>query len=336
MTSTTSPADLVADTVRSPSMLPGAAYGLLAAATFGSSGATARPLLSAGWTPGAVVLLRIGAACAILIGPALLAMRGRWRLLRQRIGLLLIFGLLAVAGAQLCYFNAVQHVSIGVALLLEYSGILLVVGWLWLRTRVRPPALTFAGAAVALVGLALVLDVFGGTHLSLIGVLWGLGAAVGLAVYFVLAARTEDGLPPLVVVTTGMLVGTIGLAIAGLTGVMPMRAATTDVQLAGVTLSWMVPAAWLCVMTAAVAYLSGVASSRRLGSTMASFFGLTEVLFAVLFAWLLLGEIPAAIQLAGGVLVLGGVVLVRLGELRRPPARPTAAGVIRGEVTGGR
>ena len=318
MTSTTSPTGRVTDALTRPSIVPGAAYGLLAAATFGSSGATARPLLSAGWTPGAVVLLRIGAASVILIGPALFATRGRWRLLRRRAGLLLTFGLLAVAGAQLCYFNAVQHVSIGVALLLEYSGILLVVGWLWLRTRVRPPTLTFAGAAVALVGLSLVLDVFGATQLSLIGVLWGLGAAVGLAVYFVLAARTEDGLPPLVVVTAGMVVGTVGLGIAGLTGVLPMTAATADVQLAGVAMSWTVPAAWLCVMTAAVAYLSGVASSRRLGSTMSSFFGLTEVLFAVLFAWLLLGEIPAGVQLAGGVLVLAGVVLVRLGELRRP------------------
>lgn len=322
MTSTTSPTGRVTDGLTRPSIVPGAAYGLLAAATFGSSGATARPLLSAGWTPGAVVLLRIGPASVILIGPALLAMRGRWRLLRRRAGLLLTFGLLAVAGAQLCYFNAVQHVSIGVALLLEYSGILLVVGWLWLRTRVRPPTLTFAGAAVALVGLSLVLDAFGATQLSLIGVLWGLGAAVGLAVYFVLAARTEDGLPPLVVVTAGMVVGTVGLGIAGLAGVLPMTAATADVQLAGVAMSWTVPAAWLCVMTAAVAYLSGVASSRRLGSTMSSFFGLTEVLFAVLFAWLLLGEVPAGVQLAGGVLVLAGVVLVRLGELRRPPTPP--------------
>jgi hypothetical protein len=39
----------------------------------------------------------------------------------------------AVAGCQLAYFNAVQSLSVAVALLIEYSGVLLVVGWLWLR-----------------------------------------------------------------------------------------------------------------------------------------------------------------------------------------------------------
>jgi drug/metabolite transporter (DMT)-like permease len=48
---------------------------------------------------------------------------------------------------------------------------------------------------------------------------------------------------------------------------------------------------------------------------VASFVGLTEVLFAVLFAWLLLGELPAPVQLAGGVLIIAGVVAVRVGEL---------------------
>jgi hypothetical protein len=36
----------------------------------------------------------------------------------------------------------------------------------------------------------------------------------------------------------------------------------------------------------------------------------------VVWAWLLLGELPGAIQLLGGVLIVGGVILVRLDELR--------------------
>lgn len=318
MSTVTSPA--VTPSGRRSSVLPGVGYGLIAAATFGSSGTSARSLLDIGWSPGAVVLLRIGEAAAILLVPALLAMAGRWRQLRRNAGPLVVFGLLAVAGAQLCFYNAVEHVSIGVALLIEYSGILLVVGWLWLRSKVRPAPLTLAGGVAAMLGLALVLNVFGGAQVSLIGGLWGLGAAVGLAIFYLMAARTEDGLPPLVVVAGGMLIGTIGLAVAGVTGLMPMTAKPTDVTLAGATMSWLIPAAWLGIMTAAVAYLAGVLAVQRLGSTMASFFGLTEVLFAVLFAWLLLNEIPATIQLAGGVLILVGVVLVRLGELRSAAA----------------
>lgn len=305
-----------------PSTVPGIGFSLLAGATFGSSGAVARPLLTAGWTPGAVVLVRIGVAALLLLVPAVRSLRGRWQLLRGRLGLVAMFGVLAIASAQVCFYNAVQHVSVGVALLLEYSGVLLVVGWQWARTRIRPAALTITGAVVALAGLTLVLDVFGGLHLSLVGVLWGFGASIGLAVYYVIAARTEDGLPPLAVVTVGMVIGTAALGVAAVAGVLPLAIRFTDVQLAGITMSWLLPALWLGVVAAAVAYVSGVEASRRLGSTMSSFFGLTEVLFAVLFAWLLLGEVPGAIQLGGGALVLTGVVLVRLGELSSPAPSP--------------
>ncbi|WP_051267354.1 EamA family transporter [Nakamurella lactea] len=310
------------------SILPGVGFGLLSAATFGSSGVVVRPLLDAGWSAGAAVLLRIGLAAILLIGPGLSALRGRWHLVRRRAGLLALFGLFAVAGSQVCYFNAVQHLSIGVALLLEYSGIVLIVGWVWLRTRVRPATLTLIGAGVAIVGLVLVLDVLGATRVSPIGVLWGLGAAVGLAVYYVLAARTEDGLPPLLVVTAGMVTGSVALGLAGMVGLLPMTVVFTDVQLGGVTMSWLVPVAWLGVMTAAVAYVAGVQAGRRLGATMASFLGLTEVLFAIVFAALVLSEVPALIQLFGGALVLAGVVLVRLGSRDRnpQPGTPVAAG----------
>jgi drug/metabolite transporter (DMT)-like permease len=70
------------------------------------------------------------------------------------------------------------------------------------------------------------------------------------------------------------------------------------------------------VVTAAVAYTTGIAAVRRLGSRLASFVALTEVLAAVLFAWLLLGQLPARIQFVGGLCVLAGVVLVKLDEDR--------------------
>ena len=103
-------------------------------------------------------------------------------MLRRNLGMVAIYGLVAIAGCQVFYFNAVQHLSVGVALLLEYMGIILVVGWLWLRSGQRPRRLTIAGSVAAVVGLVLVLDLAGDTQIDLVGVLWGLGAAVGLAV----------------------------------------------------------------------------------------------------------------------------------------------------------
>jgi drug/metabolite transporter (DMT)-like permease len=70
----------------------------------------------------------------------------------------------------------------------------------------------------------------------------------------------------------------------------------------------------LVVVAAALAYVLGILGARHLGSTLASFVGLTEVLFAVLFAWLLLGELPGPLQLLGGAVLLSGVVAVRIGE----------------------
>ena len=67
---------------------------------------------------------------------------------------------------------------------------------------------------------------------------------------------------------------------------------------------------------------SGIAASRRRGSRLASFVALTEVLFALLFAWLLLGELPRLVQLLGGLVLLGGVALVKLGEGQAADASP--------------
>jgi drug/metabolite transporter (DMT)-like permease len=38
------------------------------------------------------------------------------------------------------------------------------------------------------------------------------------------------------------------------------------------------------------------------------------VMFATLFAWIFLGQLPTPLQFAGGALIVAGVVGVRLGE----------------------
>src|SRR5207302_8556245 len=155
----------------------GLALAAVSSATFGTSGTFAASLLAIGWTPGAAVTLRIVVAAVALTVPALLVLQRHPAVLRRGGRALTMYGLVAVAGAQLCYFNAVNHLSVAVALLLEYSGILLVVGWMWLRHGHRPRALTIVGAVTALVGLGLVLNLIGHrATIDGVGVLWGLGA----------------------------------------------------------------------------------------------------------------------------------------------------------------
>jgi drug/metabolite transporter (DMT)-like permease len=299
---------------RSSRMATGLGFALLSAATFGMSGALARGLLDTGWTPGSVVLARITIAALVVAPFGIRALRGRWHLLRAAWRTVLIYGLVAVAATQFFYFSAVSHMEVGPALLIEYTAPAAIVVWLWLRHGERPSPITLVGAGVAGLGLILVLDLLSGAELSLVGVAWALAAMVGCAIYFVLSADEGNGLPPIALAASGMVIGATSLAILGAVGVLAMGSATTSVVLAGRMVEWWVPVLLLGVVTAAVAYVAGIAASRRLGSRLASFVALVEVVFGVLWAWVLLDELPRFIQLVGGVLILAGVVAVKLGE----------------------
>ncbi len=288
----------------------------VSAATFGSSGVFGSSLIKAGWSPAAAVLARVTLAAIVLTIPALAQLRGQWALLRRSAGAVVAFGVLAVAGAQLCYFNAIQRMPVGVALLLEYLGTVLVVGWVWLRHGQRPRRLTIIGGIAALAGLVMVLNLVGSTSVNPIGVIWALLAAVGLASYFVLSAANEDPLPPVVMTCAAMFVAAATLALLGLLQVIPMVAPMTDVTFVGHRMSWAVPIAGLAVIAAVIPYIAGISATRRLGAKLASFIGLAEVLFAIVFAWLLLGQLPSYLQFIGGGWIIAGVAMVRLDEMR--------------------
>src|SRR5215471_10502722 len=295
----------------------GLGLAVLAAATFGTSGTFARSLIDAGWTAETAVVARVSIAGLILAMPTVWAMRGRWRRLRRSLGTMGPFGVLAVAGAQLAFFKAIQYVPVGVALLLEYSGILLVVAWMWAVHGERPRPLTAAGAAVSIAGLALVLDLAGAGGLNPLGIVWGLGAAVGLAAYFVLSARVDADLPSVALASGGMAVGAVLLLALGAIGILHLHATFERVTFAGHQVSWLVPVVGLSLIAAVIAFVAGIGAARVLGAALSSFVGLPAVLFAIAFAWFALGQVPTLIQAMGGVLIIAGIALVRTGMLRR-------------------
>ena len=292
----------------------GLVLAVISAVSFGLAGALARGLLETGWSPGALTMVRVGLAAAVLTPFGLSALRGHWHLLGRNRLLLLTYGTVAVAGAQFCYFSAVQHMEVAPALLIEYTAPAAVVVFLWLRHGQRPGRLTILGAGVAALGLVLVLNLFAGAQLSGIGVLWALGGMVGCATHFIIGADQRNGLPPLVLAWGGLVVGTVEIGALGLAGVLPMRAATAQTSYAGTEVAWWVPLVLLGLVTAALSYVTGIAAGRRLGSRLASFVALLEVVAGVAWAWLLLDELPAPAQLLGGLLILAGVVAVKYGE----------------------
>ena len=291
----------------------GLGLALVSAAAFGLSGSLARSLLDIGWTPAAVVAARVGGAFAVLLLPCLLLLRRTGLPTGRQSRRLVAYGVVAVALAQLCFFSAVQYLSVGVALLLEYLAPVLLIGWHWWRARRRPAGAVLAGAAVAMAGMVLVLDVLDGVRLHPAGVLWGLGAAVCLSAYFLLSEDAGSGsaTAPLLTAAAGTGVGAGVVLAAGWAGLLPLRFALHPTQLAGVPVGWWVPVGLLVVVSAVLAYLTGIVAVRRLGSGVASIVGLSEVVFAVAFAALLLAQHPSAGQLLGGVLVLAGIAVVQ-------------------------
>lgn len=297
---------------------------LASSAVFGLSGSFAKSLLETGWTSTGAVAVRMLGAALVLAVPAAIALRGRWHQVRDNWRTIALFGFIGVAGCQFFYFNAVERLSVGVALLLEFLAPVLMVLWIWAATRRRPGLRTVLGTLAAIAGLVLVLDLGGSTRIDPIGVLWGLAAAVCLAMYFFITAKQNDSLPPLVLATGGMLVGGATMAVLGLTGILPLGFSAADVDLGGWRTPWWVPVAGLVLFSTVLAYVTGIIAARALGSRVASFVSLTEVLFAVLWAWLLLAELPRPVQLAGGALIVAGVVLVRSDEPAGLPGEAAA------------
>ncbi|MDQ0728140.1 DMT family transporter [Microbacterium sp. W4I20] len=291
-----------------------------AAFAFGMSGGWARGLIDAGWTPGAAVTARIWVAALVLLIPTILSLRGRWGLLRRNAGMIAAYGLLAVTATQLFYFQAVAVMDVGIALLIEYTAPVAVVLWLWIRRGERPSRRSILGAVIAFAGLVLMLDILTGATVNGAGILWALGAMVGAATYFVLSARADTGLPPLALAGSGLLLGALGLTVAGAVGIVPLAWTTDDIAYRFGTVPWFVPVLAMGVLATAVAYFLGIASTRMLGSRLASFVALAEVVAALLFGWLLLGQVPGPLQMLGGALVLAGVIVVKLGEPAPAPA----------------
>lgn len=297
----------------------GVAMALVSAATFGSSGPFAKSLLDAGWSPGAAVLVRMAGAAVVLLVAATVILRGRWRPTRRSVRTLVVFGIVAVAGAQLSFFNAVRTLDVGVALLLEFLAPVMLLAWTALRTRRRPNTPTLIGAAMTLVGLAFVLELGGASSVDPTGVAWGLLAALCLCGFFVMSARQDVAVPPVVMAAGGTAVGAVVVGVAGLVGLVPLTFSNQDAVLASVQVHWLVPVLPLVLLSTVAGYLTGIGAVVRLGVRFASFVGLTEVLFAIVIAAVLVGQLPGPSQLAGGVLIVSGIVVIRRHEVADLP-----------------
>ncbi len=297
--------------MRFPSTSAGLVAAVISFISFGTSGAFIKPLLEAGWSPAAAVTARALTAGVVLLPFVVFSLRGRWATLWRARWRVVGMGVVGVAFTQVLYFAAVQRIPVSTALLIEFLAPLLLVGFAWASSRRTPRPAVLVGSVLAAGGLVLVIGPGALQPVDPVGLVIAFGAAIGCAAYFVIAARPNDGLPPVALAGAGLLLATPVLALVGATGLLPFTATFGDLPLFGSTVPWWLPLLIVAVVGTALAYASGITASGILGSRLASFIGLLEVVSASLFAWLVLGERLTPLQLVGGALILGGIAAVR-------------------------
>ena len=299
----------------------GLGFAVFSAITFGGSGPFAKALIGAGFTPEQAAWLRILGAAALLI-PLALVFRGSAGLRAARASWksLVLYGLTGIAGCQTLFFIAASRLPVGVALMLEFSGPVLVVAWLKFGQKVAVPRSAAIGVGIALIGLATVVEIWTGLQLDAIGLLAGLGAAACQATYFILIDKLTGAADPLVMTAAGSVVGAVLLTLISAPWGIPWHTLVDTIAIGHRHAPGWVLAGWLIVVSTVVAYLAGAAAVQRLSAAIGGAVAYVEVVAASIFALILLGETLRTNQIIGGAIVLVGAFVAQssVGKVAPP------------------
>ena len=296
----------------------GVLFGVISSVAFGAGGPFAKAVIAAGFSPLQAVWVRLlgtvvvlAALCLAPRRPGQLAMtvRHKWPIVT--------YGLVAVAACQALYFVAASRLPVGIAILLEFTGPVLVVGWEKLVRRAHVARESAIGVGVAMAGLAVVVQIWSGVHLDAVGLAAGLGAAAGNATYFLVIDRLAGSVDPLTLTTGGMTVGMVALTPLAAPWGAPWHVLGRSVPLGSHHLPGWTLVGFIVLISTVLAYLTGAAAVQRLSATVAAGLAYVEPASATVIAWLTLGEQLSATELAGGLIVLAGAYLAQRGIGRR-------------------
>lgn len=303
----------------------GLGLAVVSALAYGGSGVAAKPLIQAGLDPLHVVWLRVAGAALVLLPVA-------WRhraLAARRPALLVGFGLLGVAGVQACYFAAISRIPVGVALLIEYLGPALLLGWVRFVQR-RPVSRAAAvGVVLAVGGLACVVEVWSGMGFDALGLVFALGAACCQVGYFVLADHGSGGdrpADPVGVIAYGLLVGAAVMTVVARPWGMDWALLAGSAEMNGSRVPAVLLLAWIVLIATVAAYLTGVVAVRRLSPQVAGVVACLEAVVAIVLAWVLLGEKLSLPQTVGGAVVLLGAFIAQSSTPKAAAPEPVARG----------
>lgn len=324
---------------RPVSRLP-APLGVLAvvvgALLFAVNGTVAKIAMQAGLSPTRLVEIRSLGSAVVLVAAALLVSRRNMRLRgRRELAVMAVLGVVGVALVQWFYLVAISRLPVGLALLIEYTAPLLVALWARFVLHEHVRARVWWALAACLGGLALVAQVGDGVVLDVLGLLAATAAAVSLACYYLLGERLLTRRDPLSTHAWSMGFAALFWVVLQPLWTFPVGTLRETVvmpgPLTGATPPMWALVAWIVLLGTVTPYLLFLVGIRALGAARAGLLGMTEPVAASAAAWLVLGEAMTAVQLVGGGVVLGGIVLAETARTRAPAPDAGADAGVRGD-----
>jgi len=295
----------------------GYAMVLTAATLFAVNGVVAKVALSSGLSSLRLTEVRLtGAAVGLLVAVAIIRPESL-RVTRRELPFLAVFGIVGLAFIQWLYFVAIHRLELGIALLIQYLAPLFVA--LWARFVFHRPVRRrlWLALAFALLGLSLVVQIWlgSGNGLDGVGVAASLAAAVAFAAYILMAehgVRTRDSVS---LTTYGFLFGALFFAVIQPWWAFPTHYVSKNVSLLGHLSDLHLPVwalmLWIIVLGAIVPFALFVGALHHIPATRASIAAMFEPVCASVVAWIWLDEALDPIQIVGGAIVLGGIVLAQ-------------------------
>jgi drug/metabolite transporter (DMT)-like permease len=295
--------------------LVGYAMVLTAAALFGINGSVAKVALASGLSSLRLTEARCAGAFVGLGAIALLRSPSAWRVTRRDLVRLAVFGVGGVALVQLFYFLAIHRLAIGIALVIQYLGPLLVAiyartfGHEIVRRRI------WAALVLSLGGLVLMVELWRGSTLDGLGVLFALVSAVVFAAYLLLAEHEVSRRDPVSLMAWGFFFATLFWTVAQPWWTFPAARADDVVSLQGRLGSLHLPVwalvLWVVVLGSIVPFTLIVGGLRHVSATRVGIAAMLEPVVATIVAWIWLRETLAPVQLAGAALVLVAIGLAQ-------------------------
>ncbi len=286
-----------------------------AATLFAVNGTVSKVVLESGVTSLRLTQVRCAGALVGLGLLVLLTRPGSLRTTRRELAFLAAFGVCGVALVQLFYFAAIARLEIGVSLLIQYTAPLLVALWARFVFKEHVRNRVWAALALALVGLSVMVDVWGGVPLNTAGVVLSFISAVTFAAYLLLAEHAVGRRDPVSLLVYGFFFATLFWAVAQPWWTFPADELAESVSLLGNLAESELPA-WalvlvIVVLGTIVPFILMVGSLQHLPATTVGMVAMLEPVLGAIVAYLWLDETLAAQQLLGGAIVLAAIFLAQ-------------------------